>query len=614
MIEQLRAVYALLNNQQRRTLARLLVLIVLVGLIDVVGISSIFPFMAVVARPESVETSRILHYIYQSLGFSSQYRFLFALGLGVLIIMLLGNGLAALMTKLMLKFSYDVGHELSVRMLRSYLDKPYSFFLARNSATMVLNVIGETSGMVMGVIVPGLQTFAKIIVTFLMLSLLLAVDPVLALIVAAVVGGSYMLVYIFVRSRLSAIGSLSADANRARLSMATEVLQGIKDLKLLGRTQHYLSEFSRASKELGQYQMQNGLFGMLPRYAMESIAFGGILLILLYLLSVRRDVNQALPLIALYAVAGYRLLPAIQQIFGGLGQLRFSLSSLGNLHRELDELARTPDEIGAADKVQVPVQFERQIELRDISYRYPSAEQDSLRAVDIVISRNTTVGLVGTSGAGKTTLIDIFLGLLQPTAGAIIVDGQPLQTRQLRAWREGIGYMPQNIYLTEASITRNIAFGLPPDAIDPERVRAAARLASVHDFIEQELPMKYETVIGERGIRLSGGQRQRIGIARALYHDPQILVFDEATSALDGITEDAIIAAIRSLAHAKTIILIAHRFSTIRDCDLIYLMQNGRVIDAGKYEELSARNEVFRNLGKVESASESVCPSQDRPL
>ena len=613
MKEQLGKVYALLGGQQRRSLAWLLALIVLVGLIDIVGVSSIFPFMAVVARPESVETNRVLHYLYQALGFSSHYRFLFALGLGVLFIMLLGNALNALTVYLILRFSNRAGHELSTRMLNAYLAKPYPFFLSRNSTTMVLNVIEETGGMVLGVIVPGLQTFAKAVVAVCILLLLLVIDPMLALIVASVVGGSYLLVFHFVRKRLAEGGRLSTEANRARHKSAAEVLQGIKDLKLLGRTENYAVEYARQSRNYGDHQMQNGLIAALPRYAMESIAFGGILLMLLYLLAVRRDINQALPLIALYAVAGYRLLPAIQQVFGGLSQVRFSLASLNNLHREVDALNATADEFAGAGKISEPVRFESEIRLQEVSYRYPAAEHDALTALEIVIPKNTTVGLVGPSGAGKTTLIDIVLGLLKPTGGQILVDGQPLGAQQILAWRSLIGYVPQQIYLTESTIARNIALGLPASAIDMQRVEAVARLAKLHDFIMQELPERYETVIGERGIRLSGGQRQRIGIARALYHDPQILVFDEATSALDGITEDAIIAAIGSLAHTKTIILIAHRFSTIRDCDTIYVIEAGGVTDSGTYDDLSARNELFRSLGKMDgsgAAQMDATPSQ----
>ena len=598
MFLQFGRIYALLDAHQRRQLGWLLLVIVLTGLMDVIGISSIFPFMAVVARPEVVQSNKVLLFFFDAFGFGSQYRFLFALGLVVLAIMLVGNACAALTSAMTLKFGHRVGCDLSVRMLGSYLEKPYTFFLSRNSATMTLNIVGETSGLVLGAVVPALQTFAKLIVALFILSMLLFVDPVLALLVAAGVGGSYLLVFLFVKRRLAYIGRMSGETNRRRLKAVSEVLGGIKDLKILGRMRPYLQTFDSASQDYARYQVHNGLIATLPRYAMESIAFGGILLILLYLLSVRRDVTQALPLIALYAIAGYRLMPAIQQIFGGLAQVRFSLSSLENLHQEIAALTSVPPDV-TGDSISRPLRFDNNIEIRSVSYRYPGAEKDALSAVTLRVAKNTTVGLVGLSGSGKTTLIDIFLGLLQPSTGELLVDGVPLGRANATSWRSRLGYVPQSIFLSDDSVAHNIAFGLPDGEIDHERVVRAARLASLHQFVETELPLGYDTLVGERGIRLSGGQRQRIGIARALYHDPDILVLDEATSALDGMTEDAIIEAIRSLAHTKTIILIAHRFSTIRNCDVIYVLGSGSVKDMGTYQELTERSVEFRALGKV---------------
>lgn len=603
MFAQLRRIYALLDKSHRRQLGFLLIAIILAGVMEVIGISSIFPFMAVVAKPDSVEGNRILLTLYQLFGFQSQYRFLFALGLAVLALMLVGNAISAATSALMLRFGHRVGSDLAVRMLRSYLDQPYAFFLSRNSATMTLNVLGETSGMVMGAIVPALQTAAKTLVTVFILLLLLVVDPLLAMIVAFAVGGSYLLVFVFVKRRLATIGRLSNEANRMRHKVVTEVLGGIKDLKILGRFRNYQETFSAVSGDYARYQVQNGLIIALPRYAMESIAFGGILLILLYLLSVRRDINQALPLIALYAMAGFRLMPAIQQIFGGIAQVRFSLSSLENLHREIAELSRGPADLVSEDR-RLPVLFEKSIELRNISFRYPGAPRDAIRDASLRIAKNTTVGLVGLSGSGKSTLIDILLGLLSPSSGQLLLDGAPLARENAAAWRARLGYVPQSIFLAEDTIEKNIAFGLTDSEIDHIQVVRAARLASLHDFVESELPDRYATQTGERGIRLSGGQRQRIGIARALYHNPDVLLFDEATSALDGMTEDAIIDAIRSLAHTRTIILIAHRFSTVRHCDVLYLIDQGRIADSGTYDELLERSEVFRRLGKV---------SQDMP-
>ena len=246
------------------------------------------------------------------------------------------------------------------------------------------------------------------------------------------------------------------------------------------------------------------------------------------------------------------------------------------------------------------------MELRSVSYRYPSAGRETLETADIFIEKNTTVGVVGPSGSGKTTLVDILLGLLEPTQGAVFVDGKQLHRGNVRAWRSRMGYVPQHIYLADDSMMNNIAFGVPASEIDMTQVRRAARLANLNDLIEADLPQGYNTLVGERGARLSGGQRQRVGIARALYHDPDILVFDEATSALDSVTEDVIINAIRSLAHSKTIVLVAHRFSTIRDCDVIYMIENGVIADSGTFDELSQRSAAFRNLGKMSQDDASL--------
>ena len=599
MMGPLRRTFSLLSAGERRNLSWLFVAMIFTGLLDVVGISSIFPFMAVAARPESIESSRALSYLYHFLGFTSNYRFLFGLGVAVLCLIVLGNAVTALMTAMMLRFAHNTGHALSCRILTDYLHKPYAFFLSRSSITITVVIIEEVAGLVHGVLLPVLQTAAKAIVTLFILILLLAVDPLLALIVASGVTGAYLLMFWMVRRRLQVIGVLTSEMNHARHKTVSEVLSGIKDFKILGRARYMLERFQTASRDHAKYQALHGAISALPRYAIESIAFGSILLILLYLLAVRRDVTQALPLIALYAVAGYRLMPAVQQIFGGVAHIRFSLSCLGNLHRELQSLAESPGEDDGAGATAVPIRFESAVELRTVSYRYPGAHAEALDDVDLLIQKNTTVGIVGPTGSGKTTLVDILLGLLVPTRGTVLVDGVELTHDNMRAWRSRMGYVPQHIYLADDSISSNIAFGLSPRQIDVDRVRHAARLANLEDFIERELPRGYDTQVGERGIRLSGGQRQRIGIARALYHDPDVLIFDEATSALDGITEDVIINAIRSLARRKTIVLIAHRFSTIRDCDVIYMLENGSITDSGSYSELSERSLAFRDLGKV---------------
>ena len=601
MMGRLRRTFALLSAREQRDLAWLFGAMVFTGLLDVVGISSIFPFMAVAARPESIESSRALSYLYHSLGFTSNYRFLFGLGLSVLFLIVLGNTVTALMTAMTLRFAHNTGHALSCRILTDYLHKPYAYFLSRNSVTMTLVIIEEIAGLVHGVLLPALQSAAKAIVALFILILLLAVDPLLTLIVALGVSGAYLLIFSVVRRRLHVIGELTSETNHARHKMVSEVLSGIKDLKISGRAHYMFERFQTSSRDHAKYQALHGTISALPRYVIESIAFGGILLILLYLLAVRRDVTQALPLIALYAVAGYRLMPAVQQIFAGVAHIRFSLSCLGNLHRELQSLAESPGEDDGEfkDVAPAPIQFESVLELRAVSFRYPGAEREALDDLNLSIQKEHHGGNRRGHRVGENHAC-------RPPAGPVGAYAGRRARRRLAIDEVRLALLARSNGLRAATHLSCGRLDLEQHSVRPfarqidmDRVRHAARLANLDDFIERELPRGYDTQVGERGIRLSGGQRQRLGIARALYHDPDILVFDEATSALDGITEDIIINAIRSLAHRKTIVLVAHRFSTIRDCDVIYLLKNGSIVDSGSYNELSERNSGFRDLGKV---------------
>jgi ABC-type multidrug transport system fused ATPase/permease subunit len=336
---------------------------------------------------------------------------------------------------------------------------------------------------------------------------------------------------------------------------------------------------------------------VLPRFAFETIAFGAILLIAVYLIAMRRDMSAVIPVISLYAFAGYRMMPAFQHIYAGITQIRFHSGALDLLSEDLARTAPLPPESTPA------LPFQREIVLRDVSFAYPQTSA-ALRTVSLSIRANTTVAVVGASGAGKTTLIDVLLGLLRPQTGDIRVDGVDIDNSNVRAWQRNIGYVPQQIYLVDDSVAANIALGVPPEHIDRAAVEHAARIANLHDFIIGSLPNHYDTVIGERGIRLSGGQRQRIGIARALYADPSVLVLDEATSALDGVTESAIMEALGALAHKKTIVIIAHRLSTVEKCDVIYLMNEGRVVGQGSFAALRRESPLFQKMTAASASGE----------
>jgi len=362
-------------------------------------------------------------------------------------------------------------------------------------------------------------------------------------------------------------------------------------VKLASLEKVYVQRFASPAQTYAQHQASAQVISQLPRFALEAIAFGGMLLVVLYLMARSGGFAEALPVVALYALAGYRLMPALQQVYGAITQLRFVGPALEALHRDISDFQPFYEyENGNLQPLT------QSIAIKNIFYRYPNAARLALKDVSLNIKARTTVGLVGATGSGKTTTVDLILGLLEPNAGTLEVDGKIIDKSNRRAWQRCLGYVPQQIYLSDDTVAANIAFGVAPEAIDQIAVERAAKIANLHEFVSNEMPDGYKTSVGERGVRLSGGQRQRIGIARALYHNPQVLILDEATSALDNLTEQAVMEAVHNLGHNVTIILIAHRLSTVKECDTIFFLDKGEIHGHGTFEELTLSNERFRAM------------------
>ncbi len=610
-IATVRKILQLLSPGERRSLYLLLPAIIVMGFLEVVGIASITPFLALVSNPAAVQENRWLVLVYDLLGFSTTDQFLIFLGVAALVVLTFSNAFAAFTTYHLTRFSYMRGYTLSKRLLERYLSQPYAFFLGRNTAHLGTSLLTEVQQVVTNIIVPGMKLIAKAIVTLFIVGLLFVVDPVLALTVTGSLGLIYGVLIVASRRKLRKIGKVRLAANRRRFKVAGEALSGIKDLKLLGREQLFIDQFSASARRYASTQSTGNLISNLPRYALETVAFGGIVLIVIYLLARGQEIGQALPLIGLYAFSAYRLMPALQQIFIGVTTIRFNMPALNLLHQEL----RGPDPVVQAERSTLQaLPFGRELALEGLTFSYPDTERPAVDNITIRIEAFSSVAFVGHTGSGKTTLIDVILGLLEPQAGALRVDGVVLTPEVLPNWQKSIGYVPQQIYLADDTVAHNVAFGIPKDQLDMAAVERAAKIAHLHDFIVQDLPQGYDTVVGERGIRLSGGQRQRIGIARALYHDPSVLILDEATSALDGVTEENVFAAVEALVGSKTIIMVAHRLSTVRDCDRIFLMDRGRVAAQGTYGELLATSETFRSMARATTQTVEVAHDGGRSL
>ncbi|MFP4271162.1 MAG: ABC transporter ATP-binding protein, partial [Alphaproteobacteria bacterium] len=577
----------------------LLGLILLMGLVNMAGVASIMPFLAVLANPEVVQQQSLLAAVYDGLGFTDTHDFLILLGVATFVFIVFAQAVKAVTTYAQTRFATMRTFTLASRLLEGYLHQPYVWFLHRHSADLGKTVLSEVDQVINKALVPAIQLLAQSVVVGFLVLLLVLIDPVVAVVAALVVGGAYGLVFGVVRGYLSELGRERVRANKARYEAAQEAMGGIKDVKLLGLEDGYLRRFRGPAQSLAICQANSQIINSLPRFLLEAIAFGGMLVLVLVLL-VRGDgtLGSVLPVIGVYALAGTRLLGALQGLYQAVAALRFAGPALDALHDDLTATRRTER---AHRSTGAPLAPTRDVALEDVTYTYPGAERPALAGLDLAIAANTTVGIVGATGAGKTTAVDVLLGLLEPDAGRLVVDGEPIGPHNRRAWQRAVGYVPQHIFLTDDTVAANIALGIPPEQVDMAAVERAARVAELHRFVMGELPRGYATKVGERGVRLSGGQRQRIGIARALYHDPAVLVLDEATSALDNRTERAVMDAVHNLAHAKTIVMIAHRLSTVRACDRIVMLEHGRCVAAGTYDELVAHNRSFRELAQAAS-------------
>jgi ABC-type multidrug transport system fused ATPase/permease subunit len=592
----------LLSVSERRRGLLLLVMISIMALLETTSVASIMPFIMVLTHPDVVESNRYLSLAYHSLGFQDADKFLFFLGFVVLGVVVGSTAFRAFTTWAMLRFAATRSYTLSRRLFTAYLHRPYEWFLNQHSADLGKSVLSEVQQVVVGALIPAMQIFSQAALAALLIALLMVVNPFLALTVTVILGGLYIAIILASRAYLSAIGADRLRSNMERFRICSEAFSGIKDIKLLGLEDAFLTRFQSPAKRFAKHQAASQTISQLPQFAIQTIAISGVLVIILYQLLRNGSNYETLSLLALYAIAGYRLMPALQRIYQSTAQMRFAEPAVDVLYKDLIETPRDGDR--KSPKGQRPLRLLSKLEFRDLSYSYPSAAGSALKGVSLTIPAASTVGFVGRTGAGKTTAVDILLGLLEPTAGQLLVDGTNIAGGNRRAWQRSVGYVPQHIFIADDTVAANIAFGVERDEIDIASVEAAARIANLHEVVVQELEQGYNTLLGERGLRLSGGQRQRVGIARALYRDPDVIVMDEATSALDNITERAVMDAVANLRHRKTIVIVAHRLSTVQRCDRIFVLDSGSIVASGTYRELVEENEQFRAMvNSIELAS-----------
>ena len=568
--------------RRRRWQSLVVLMLMLLGaLAELLTIGAVLPFLALIADPQAAARVPLLGRFLGVLGLEPGPGLLARLALLFCAVAAATAAIRVVLAWATQKFVFRLGYDLGVAVYRRILHQPYSFHVQRNSSE-VLAAIGKVQQVVTGVLMPAmLATTAAAIVLFIFAGLLL-VDAEVALASGVAFGVMYLLVSFFTRKRLRRNGQVIAQAQTARLQTVQEGLGGIRDVLLDHAQGIYAGKFARADSRLRDAQAANALIAASPRFVIEGAGMVMIVLLAVVLSGRPGGLVAALPTLGALALGAQRMLPMLQTIYNGWTQYQGNRAALDDVLALLD---RPIPAALTAPRHPDPLPFERVVAFEGVGFRYSADGPAVLRDLSLEIPRGARVGLIGRTGSGKSTATDLLMGLLQPTRGLLRVDGEPLTLANVGRWQARIAHVPQHIYLSDATVAENIAFGVPRAEIDLDRARDAARQADIADFIEGQ-PGGYDAFVGERGVRLSGGQRQRIGIARALYKRSALLVFDEATSALDDATEAAVMGSIDRLGRDLTVVLIAHRLSTLKNCDVIYRLDRGELVGRGRYEEM----------------------------
>jgi ABC-type multidrug transport system fused ATPase/permease subunit len=593
-------IWALFDTSERRFFWIVVGIVGLSAIGSVAMLLSIMPFLTVLSDPQRIHESRALSYAYELGGFDNDYDFLMALGAASVTVIVLANMLQLLKIQVIGRFVFMRAYSISTRLLEKYLRQHYIFFLDKHTGELGKQILSESQQVVDLAIRPAIDAFAALITVTFVVSALLYLEPVISLTAFGVIGMIYGSIIYFNRKMTERLGEVRKQANSDSFKYANEAMAGVKELMILGRGRYYLDLFSRPAMAKADSQRRIFQLTMSPQYVIHTIMFAGIIILCLTLMQ-RADfegqtgLSEIIPTIGLLAFAGQRMLPELSLLFRSATMLSYAGPAVEAVYKDL-VVNDTGEPLPRC--APTPLRLREVLTFESVSVRYPKTERPGLLEISFSIKAGERIGIVGSTGSGKTTLANTMLGLITPTEGRLLVDGRSVTPQTARAWQQAIGYVPQEIFLTDLSVRENIAFGLPKDEIDEDRVIEAARIARIHDFILQNLQDGYDTVVGERGSRLSGGQRQRIGIARALYNQVDLVLFDEATSALDNVTEKEVMRAVDALPGDKTLVMIAHRLATLKGCDRILVLREGKVVGFDTWVALERDCEEFRVIAQ----------------
>jgi ATP-binding cassette subfamily C protein len=592
MMSTLSKLLYILDARSKVTVSWLLVIILVGTVLELFGVGAVLPIVTLLSSSTPLQENSLLKQMHDWLQPESQTQFAVMILAGVILLYVTKNIYLFASMYLQTRFFLNKQYQLRARLFNAYLHSPYKFHLQHNSAELLrnLNLVANTVNMV---IAPMMMCVTEIMLIVAIATLLIWVDPGSAIAIALgqgiLVGGYFLMV----RKKLTALGKRNKWHEGKMIQQVHQSMGSIKELKILRQEDFFYSSYSKYLLGFTSTLRTQMVLGYSTRFIVETVTIALVLGVVLTLLTLGRNPGVILATFSLFAVAAMRLMPTVNRFVSALIQIRFGIPSLDEIYshlKECEKFATHTSEIKHEEKMT----FEDQIELRDISFRHNESGKLSLDSIALSIPKRATVGFVGPSGAGKTTIVDVIIGLLKPLEGKILVDGKDIH-ESIFSWQNQIGYIPQSIYLLDDTVRNNVAFGLATDSIDDEKVWKALKLAQLDEFVESK-EKGLDTMVGENGVRLSGGQRQRIGIARALYFEPHVLVMDEATGALDNETERILMENIETLGRQKTIIIIAHRLSTVKNCDTIFFLDQGCLLASGTYESLIEKSSEFRQL------------------
>jgi len=594
MIEAIKKLSKILKSSDKKKLVIIFCLMLFASILEVMGISLILVFVSIISEPEKVFNIEWLTPIFSFLDIVNSKDLLIFGSIALIALFVFKNSFLVIFNYIQAKFVYNKFDRIANSLFKKYMYAPYTYHLGQNTAVLIRNVVTDTVLLTNQIMLPLLQISMEVVIVFGIFAYMFFLEPFITLMVLLLIGGTGITFLKIIKKRLEVHGKEAVEHRGQMIKKVNEGLGGIKEISIKNKQYWFIEEFHNSSRRFAKAQVFNQTIKKSSKSVIETAAIAGMLLVAILLIWQGREVIEVIPVLTLYGAASFKLIPSIDKISNNYNTLRYHKKVLDNIHNDYVNLQKNEQQIPEKESTSKIIPLNNKIEIDKIQFCYPDSPDLVLDNLSLQIDKGEVVGFVGTSGAGKTTIVDLILGLLKPAEGVVKVDNVDIR-KNLPGWQKNIGYIPQFIFLSDNTIRNNIAFGVDEKKIDDNQVLEAVKMAQLEEMIN-DLPNELDTIVGERGVRLSGGQRQRIGIARALYSNPEILIMDEATSSLDNRTEKYIIESVERLKKDRTIIIVAHRLTTIKNCDKLFVVKQGTIQNSGTYNELLEKSEEFKAM------------------